>query len=127
MMNQTKTSPQADKLDQIFKLQGELDAEICRRWNMENISVEEWVQKEALAIMAELGELIAEVNYKWWKQPKPIDWKAVTEETIDVFHFVISLCLKLGITADDLHKAYEAKNLVNWKRQEIDEEHQNGG
>ena len=56
-----------DKLEQIFKWQTAFDDELIEKRNL-NYSMEEWIQKETLAMMSELAELIDEVNFKWLKR-----------------------------------------------------------
>ncbi len=106
-----------DKLDTIFQMQGMLDDDIITRRSLQGISREEWIQKEVLAIVSELGELLDEVNFKWWKNPKPINENALKEEMVDVLHFFISMCIKAGMSADELFAMYKEKNKENFDRQ----------
>lgn len=106
-----------DKLDVIFSLQNALDRGIEQRRGLEGISREEWLQKDAIAIFVELGELLCEVNYKWWKNKKPVNEDAAREELVDVLHFLISMCIRMGMTADDLYNGYVSKNKENFDRQ----------
>ena len=106
-----------DKLDVIFSLQNALDRDIEQRRGLEGISRDEWLQKDAIAIFVELGELLCEVNYKWWKNKKPVNEDAAREELVDVLHFLISMCIRLGTTADDLYNGYVSKNKENFDRQ----------
>ncbi len=105
-----------DKLDQIFQMQAALNAEI-RATRRLDYSPSEWIQKETLAMLSELAELLDEVNFKWWKNEKPIDRSLVKGELIDILHFFISMCLDAGLTAEDLHARYIAKNQENFDRQ----------
>lgn len=105
-----------DKLDIIFKLQEGLDNDIIKNRNLK-YSKEEWIQKEVLAIISELSELLAEVNFKWWKNPKEVNYNNVKEELVDVLHFFISSCLKAGLTSEELYNLYIRKNEENFKRQ----------
>lgn len=107
-----------DKLEHIFELQAKFDQALIEKRNLGHIKPEEWIQKEVLAIVSELGELLNEVNFKWWKNPKEIDYSAVKEELVDILHFLISMCIKAGMTADDLYQAYLVKNQENFARQE---------
>ena len=75
------------------------------------------MQKDILATMDELTELLNELNYKWWKNPKPLDASAISEELVDVLHFFVSMCLRSGMSADDLYLGYVAKNQENFDRQ----------
>ena len=106
-----------DKLDVIFSLQNALDRDIEQRRGLEGISRDEWLQKDAIAIFVELGELLCEVNYKWWKNKQPVNEDAAREELVDVLHFLISMCIRMGMTADDLYNGYVSKNKENFDRQ----------
>ncbi|MEW6243995.1 MAG: dUTPase [Bacillota bacterium] len=106
-----------DKLERIFALQRQFDEDLARRRGL-TYRPEVWVQKEVLAMLSELAELLDEVNFRWWKDPRPIDREKVLEELVDLLHFFISTCLKMGFEAEDLYEAYVRKNRENFKRQE---------
>ena len=105
-----------DKLDMIFQLQQSLDEDIVARRNLD-FPKEVWLQKEVLAMISELSEVLDEVNFKWWKNPKPIDDAALKGELVDVLHFFVSMCLKSGMSAEELFSLYKAKNQENFDRQ----------
>ena len=105
-----------DKLDKIFDLQAALDLEIQTKRNL-NFSKSEWIQKEILAIISGLSEVLDEVNFKWWKKDEEIDDEKLHEEIIDVLHFFISMCLRAGLDSETLFRLYEKKNSENLKRQ----------
>lgn len=100
----------------IFQLQQSLDDDIASRRNLD-FSREVWLQKEVLAMISELSEVLDEVNFKWWKNPKTIDDEALKGELVDVLHFFVSMCLKSGMTAEELFALYKAKNQENFDRQ----------
>ena len=106
----------ADKLDKIFEMQGRLDTDIATRRNLD-YSLEEWIQKGVLAMISELSELLDEVNFKWWKNAKPIDSDALQGELVDILHFFISMCIRSGMDANTLFNGYVAKNKENFDRQ----------
>lgn len=106
-----------DKLDTIFIMQKQLNDYIIEKRNLE-FTREEWIQKRILAMIDETSELLNEINYKWWKNPKPIDEKAVKEEIVDILHFFVGICLDAGMTADELYDIYLAKNKENYLRQQ---------
>jgi dimeric dUTPase (all-alpha-NTP-PPase superfamily) len=106
-----------DKLEAIFAMQKTLNDDIVRLRSLEGITDEEWIRKNVLAMVSELGELLDEVNFKWWKNEKPVDGNAVREELVDILHFFISMCLKAGMDADALFEGYIAKNKENFDRQ----------
>lgn len=106
-----------DKLETIFAMQKSLNDDIVRLRALEGIPDEEWIRKNVLAMVSELGELLDEVNFKWWKNEKPVNEAAVREELVDILHFFISMCLKAGMDANDLFEGYIAKNKENFDRQ----------
>lgn len=79
--------------------------------------MEEWIQRETLAMVSELSELLDEVNFKWWKNKKPVSETRVKEELVDILHFFVSMCLDAGMDAEELHRMYLEKNKVNFDRQ----------
>ena len=105
-----------DKLDVIFELQKKLDTDIQTRRNLD-YSAEEWIQKDVLAMVSELAELLDEVNFKWGKNKKPIDEEALHGELVDILHFFVSMCIRSGMDADKLFEGYTAKNKENFDRQ----------
>jgi len=106
-----------DMLKEIFRLQASFDESVVKNRGL-NFSKEVWIQKEILAIISELSEILDEVNFKWWKDPKEINQARLTEEIVDVLHFFVSMCLKAGIGPDELFAAYIEKNKENFERQE---------
>ena len=107
-----------DKLEHIFALQSAFDDALSRARSLDGVTREQWIQRETLAMLSELAELIGEVNFKWWKNPKPVDETAVKGELVDLLHFLVSMCLKMGMTADELHALYTRKNRENFDRQQ---------
>ena len=105
-----------DKLDIIFGLQKSLDTEIQERRSLD-FPMEQWIQKDVLAMLSELAELLDEVNFKWWKNAKPIDEDALHGELVDILHFFVSMCIRSGMSAEDLFRGYIAKNKENFDRQ----------
>ncbi|MDR2201909.1 MAG: dUTPase [Clostridiales bacterium] len=106
-----------DMLREIFDMQRELDGAIVKGRGLD-FSYEEWMQKKCLALINEAGELMNEVNYKWWKNKKELDYSKIGEELIDILHFLVSMCLDSGLSADDAYRIYAAKNSENRDRQE---------
>lgn len=105
-----------DKLDVIFELQKKLDIDIQERRSLD-FPMEQWIQKDVLAMISELAELLDEVNFKWWKNEKPIDEEALHGELVDILHFFVSMCIRAGLDSDKLYEGYIAKNKENFDRQ----------
>ncbi len=124
-----------DRLEEIFALQSSLNEEIRRTRGL-RMEGPEWIQKETLAMLSEMAELLDEVHFKWWKNPSPIDGVRVKEELVDILHFFVSMCLDAGLTAEELHRMYIEKHQENLDRQHglsakpgyaVDELEPNGG
>jgi dimeric dUTPase (all-alpha-NTP-PPase superfamily) len=108
----------ADRLEEIFALQREFNESLVTSRHLEDITPEEWIQKQTLAMISELSELIDEVNFKWWKNKKPVNEQAVKEELVDILHFFVSMCLQAGMTPEELYTIYKEKNRENFRRQQ---------
>jgi len=106
-----------DKLDQIFSLQNKFDSDLIKNRGLEDITPQQWIQKQTLAVISELAELLDEVNFKWWKNEKPLNTDNIKEELVDILHFFVGMCLKSGMTSDELYQIYMKKNEENFNRQ----------
>jgi len=108
-----------DKLEEIFKLQGELNNRIGVQ--LENLNEEQktqWILNYTRAMQQELCELVDSVPWKWWAKYQKFDEQNARVEVIDLFHFLISLAQVLGLSAEDVYNIYLQKNKVNHQRQE---------
>lgn len=106
-----------DKLETIFYMQEKFDNDVIKNRHLEDITPEQWIQKQTLAMVSELAELIDEVNFKWWKNPKEIDYSLVKGELVDILHFFTGMCLRVGMDANELFDRYMEKNKENFDRQ----------
>ena len=106
-----------DRLERIFELQKSFNDELIQRRGLEGIPMEKWIQMQTLATVSELSELLDEVNFKWWKNPKPVNKDALKEEMVDILHFFVSMCLSAGMDAGELYDRYLKKNQENFDRQ----------
>ncbi|NLD59723.1 MAG: dUTPase [Clostridiales bacterium] len=106
-----------DKLERIFEMQAAFNREIAETRHLERVTDDEWLQRFAMATFAELGEMLAGTNFKWWKNPKPTDAEYVKEEIVDILHFFVSLAIASGMDADELFRRYCLKNRENLDRQ----------
>lgn len=106
-----------DKLEEIFAMQAALNDDIVRTRNLPEYDMQTWIQKLTLATISELSELIDEVNFKWWKNEKEVNVDNVRDEIVDIVHFVVSMALRSGMSAQELYDRYMAKNKENFDRQ----------
>lgn len=104
-----------DALDTILRLQREYMEMIDSRRIGER--KEERISKLCTAIIHEACELQDLTNWKWWKNPSRFDEEKAKEELIDILHFVLQICIELGMDAKDILSAYARKNAINRERQ----------
>lgn len=115
----TFTNRGMDKFDEIFSMQDTLNKRIGV--NTDGMSDEDkakWVLNYTRAMQQEMSELIDSVPWKWWAKYQEFDEQNAKVEVVDLFHFLISLALVLGMTPEDVHEAYLKKNKVNHERQD---------
>lgn len=68
-------------------------------------------------MISEISELLCEVNFKWWKNKKELDIKAIKEEMVDILHFLVGMSVNVGMTSDEMFEIYYSKNKENFDRQ----------
>ena len=108
-----------DKLENIFKLQEELNLRIgVKMDDMDDEERSKWILNYVRAMQQELAELTDSVPWKWWASYQDFDKQNAKVEIVDLFHFLISLAQVMGMSAEDVHEAYLKKNQVNHDRQE---------
>jgi len=81
-------------------------------------AVRDWVLNYARAIIHEAAELEDSCNWKWWSNDPPIDLQNARVEVIDLWHFLISASIVVGLGPEDVHDVYRQKWRVNRSRQE---------
>lgn len=106
-----------DKLDTIFYMQEKFDSDLIKNRGLQDIEPEKWIQMQTLAMISELSELLDEVNFKWWKNKKEVNYDNLKEELVDILHFFTGMCLRVGMSADELFDIYMKKNKENFDRQ----------
>lgn len=74
-----------DKLAEMFTMQDTLNMMLHKEWKDQP-----WDMNQA--IIAEAGELLKELGFKWWKQHEP-DYDNVRIELVDLWHFILNTYL----------------------------------
>lgn len=83
-------------LEELFKLQLELDKKIVEQHALQNRSL---VSEKILALQVEIGELANETRcFKYWSTKKPSSKEIILEEYVDCFHFLLSIGLEFKFT-----------------------------
>jgi len=112
-----KENENVDKLEALFDLQNTFDEYIKEKRGLDYSDKEYWIQQMCRCIITEACELTDATNWKHWKNKKDVDWDNVKEEVIDLWHFLISVSIKVGLNPKDIIDQYINKNLENYKRQ----------
>jgi len=110
---------QPDKLEEIFRLQDQLNQRIGM--HADRLTEEEkvkWVLNYTRAMTQEIAELVDSVPWKWWAKYQKFDEQNARVEVVDLFHFLISIAQVLGMSPDDVYQSYVKKNQVNHQRQD---------
>jgi hypothetical protein len=80
-------------------------------------AVRDWTLNYARALVHEAAELEDSCNWKWWSNDPPIDLQNARVEVIDLWHFLISASLVVGLSPQDVYEVYRQKWRVNRARQ----------
>ena len=111
-----KQFEEREMLERIFYMQNLFDSDLSKNRNLE-FSQDEGIRTAVLAIVSELAELLAEVTFKWWKNPKPVNDDNVKDELVDILHFFTAACIHSGRDAKELYERYMRKNKEKFDRQ----------
>ena len=83
-----------------------------------------FINQMILAMHEEVVEIMKETAYKnpdyvefGWKKGQVLDKKKVLSEVVDLWHFMMNVCLAYDFTAEDFYQEYCRKNGINHERQ----------
>jgi dimeric dUTPase (all-alpha-NTP-PPase superfamily) len=108
-----------DHLEELFRMQKALNARIgVDTDRMDEAEKTKWILNYCRAMHQEIAELTDSVPWKWWAKYQKFDEQNARVEVVDLFHFLISLAQVLGMSAEDVFRAYCKKNEVNFARQD---------
>jgi dimeric dUTPase (all-alpha-NTP-PPase superfamily) len=108
-----------DRLEEIWRLQETLNQRIgVHTATLTEEEKAKWVLNYTRAMTQEIAELVDSVPWKWWAKYQKFDEQNARVEVVDLFHFLISIAQVLGMSADDVYRAYLKKNEVNHARQD---------
>ena len=72
----------------------------------------------SLALVDEVMEALHHAPWKPWSKRTSWDWEDLQEELVDVFTFLVQLCILAGVGPEDLKSGYFRKSQINEDRQE---------
>ena len=76
-----------------------------------------WLRNYLTALKSEAVEIEEELLWKWWSKDR-LDMQNIRVEIVDLMHFLTSMALVAGLSADEFHRLYTKKHDVNRQRQE---------
>lgn len=109
-----------DCLDEIFRLQRELNLRIgVDTTAMTAAQRQQWVLNYSRAMSQEIAELTDCVPWKWWAKYQQFDKQNAHVEIVDLLHFLVSLAQVMELTPEEIFEAYTKKHRVNLARQDL--------
>jgi dimeric dUTPase (all-alpha-NTP-PPase superfamily) len=100
-----------DKLDEIFRLQRELNLRIgVDTARMSEAERQTWVLNYCRAMSQEIAELTDCVPWKWWAKYQKFETQNARVEIVDLLHFLVSLAQVMELAPDDIFEAYTKKD-----------------
>ena len=72
----------------------------------------------SLALIDEVMEALHNTPWKPWSKRESWDWEELQGELVDVFTFLVQLCILTGVGPEDLESGYFRKSQINEDRQE---------
>jgi dimeric dUTPase (all-alpha-NTP-PPase superfamily) len=76
-----------------------------------------WLRNYLTALKSEAVEIEEELLWKWWSKDK-LDMQNIRVEIVDLMHFLTSMALVAGMSAEEFHRLYTKKHDVNRQRQD---------
>ena len=108
-----------DMLTQMFELQDTFEKRFFDFKNMDDDEKQHLAIEFIGHIYEELAEVRAEIPLrKHWKKDGEVNRRKLKLEIVDVFHFLITLCLIFDINVDEIYETFLHKHQVNIDRQE---------
>jgi hypothetical protein len=127
-----KEVPQLENEDQMlkkmFEMQNSLQLRLGQDFSKMNLDERVSLIKENwTALTSEYVELLERLPWKPWKkysEEQKKDWTSEEQkletyyEVCDMMHFMINICLLVGVDAETMWKLYYTKNAENFARQD---------
>lgn len=118
-------------LDEMFDLQKKFGSKFVPFGHLSLKGRERWTKEFLLCLIDESCEVLNWTRWKHWKRyDESVDELELKYELVDMLHFLLSLMLVWGMTAEECFSMYVAKNRENHSRQMEgygDEEGEKGG
>jgi hypothetical protein len=77
----------------------------------------EYLDWNQTAAVQELAEVREEFSWKPWAKDEPfVNRERVRDEIIDVLHFLGNMLTSIGVTDEELERAYQMKQEINRQR-----------
>lgn len=124
-MDNSSHQPKTDMLCELFADQAKFESYMG--YDISGMSEKErgeYIRLHVLMVTDELHEMLHEIPFfKPWKKYSDLEpenalkWQKARMELVDALHFFLTLCLGLGLTAEELFMMYESKLQENYRRQ----------
>lgn len=114
-----------DRLEQMFETQKKLQERLCTFEKMKDEKDKvDFIKQNIIAVIEEATEILRCTPYKnpnyckfGWKKTQLWDLDNYKEEIVDLFHFLMNLCIAVDMSTDEFFNIYIKKNNKNHDRQ----------
>lgn len=72
---------------------------------------------QILSLYDETSEALQCLPWKPWKKKQTFLLEPFWEELMDIFHFVVNMCIFTGMSSEMIFTKFMEKNRINWERQ----------
>lgn len=116
-----------DKLNIMFNEQKKLQHDLgtIDKYEHNFSAKQQYINQMILACQEELVEIMRETAYKnpdyvlfGWKKGQQFNRENYKNEIIDLWHFVMNLCIVVDMDADEFYELYCIKNKINHERKQ---------
>lgn len=104
-----------DKLDRMFWLQKQLQKRLGYNFIEFNNN---YFNLMYIGCITELSEVIEQTKWKPWKKSVNNNINEIKKELVDVFHFLINMCIAVNLEPSELFYEFLNKNQENNRRQD---------
>ena len=98
------------ELEDIYKETRFLDTLFLQQYNILN---PDFIQKNCLELLVEIGELANETRcFKYWSTKKASEKSIILEEWIDCLFMILYFCNILNVSLDEVFPEFESQNII---------------
>jgi len=104
-------------IENIWKEQKSFQSNFLNFSELNNTEEKQRLTKEyILHLYSQTDQLLNAINWKFYKDNRPIDYNKVSEQLIDIFKYWLVICIIWGVEPDEFVKTFNSKSKIVWDR-----------